>query len=313
MPFKAVTTPRPVLTMEGHVRASAKLQDPSLVAMISTDPVKLAIHPTGGGTTRMTGVSLNSADEVALLSREVAVVRSGDELWGIQNLSHNAVIDQVARDVRSLCYRAAGNTALAVHWDGHASELKVGQRDVIGRPFVLRGSVRACDVGAQETFVVVDLDGTGGELRVHPGATPEAGATARAPLPREAKDLDRLRGGKDLSAIWKPGKAHACIVQRRGGANLQAKMIQLDSPPLEVAVCETSLFVAYRDGTFALYDNDALTAAEGTPAVVSQLRLPTRGEPRTCIFTGKSVPTAWIGTDSGEVVQLTVTRKTPNI
>lgn len=311
MPFKTVTTPRPVLTMEGHVRASAKLLDPSLVAMISTDPVKLAIHPTSGGTTRMTGVSLSSADEIALLSREVAVVRSGDELWAIQNLSHNAVIDQVGRDARSLCYRAAGNTALAVHWDGRATELKVGQREVVERPFALRGSVRVCDVGAAETFVVVD--GTdGGELRMHPGATPEAGATARTPLPREAKDLDKLRGGRDLSAIFKSGKTSVCIVQKRGNATV-AKMLELESPPLEVGVCETSLFVAYRDGSFVLYDNESLTAANGAPQAVSQLRLPTRGEPRTLVFTGKSVPTAWIGTDSGEVVQVTVVRKMPSI
>src|SRR4051812_1823484 len=116
MPFKTVTTPKPVLKMDGHVRASAKLQDPSLIAMLSTDPVKLAIHPTGGGSTRTVGVSLGSADEIALLSREVAVVRSGDEIWALQNLSHNVVMDQVGRDARSLCNRAAGGTALVVHW-----------------------------------------------------------------------------------------------------------------------------------------------------------------------------------------------------
>lgn len=311
MPFKTVTTPRPVLTMEGHVRASAKLLDPSIVAMISTDPVKLALHPTGGGTTRMTGVSLSGADEIALLSREVVVVRSGDEMWAIQNLSHNAVIDQVGRDTRSLCNRPAGGTALAVHWDGRATELKVGQREVIERPFALRGTVRACDVGQQECFVVVD-GADGGELRVHPGATPEPGATARATLPKEAKNLDHLRGGKDLSALFSPGKTSVCIVQRRGNA-LTAKMIDFDSPPLAVGVVETSLFAAYRDGSFVLYNNDSLTNATGSPQPTSQLRLPTRGEPRTMTFTGKSVPTCWVGTDSGEVVQVTVVRMTPSI
>ena len=71
--------------------------------------------------------------------------------------------------------------------------------------------------------------------------------------------------------------------------------------------------MAYRDGSFVLYDNDALTNANGAPQAVSQLRLPTRGEPRTLVFTGKSVPTAWIGTDSGEVVQVTVVRTMPSI
>lgn len=311
MPFKTVTSPRPVLTMEGHVCASAKLQEPSLVAMLSTDPVKLVLQPTGGGSGRTIGVGLGNADEVALLSREIAVVRSGDEIWALQNLSHSAVMDQVGRDARQLCMRPAGQTALVVHWDGRATELRIGQREVIERPFALRGSVRACDVGAAETFVVVD-GADGGELRVHPGATPEAGATARGTLPREAKELDRLRGGRDLSAIFKRGKASVCIVQRSGNA-LQAKMIELDMPPQEIGVVETSLFAAYADGTFALYDNDALFAASPSPSATSSLRLPARGEPRTVVFTGKSVPTAWLGTSSGEVVQVTVVRKTPNI
>jgi len=293
--------------MEGHVCASAKLNDPSLIAMLSTDPVKLALHPTGGGTSRTVGVGLRSADEVALLSREIAVVRSGDELWALQNLSHTAVMDQVGRDARALCMRADGKTALAVHWDGRATELKIGQNEVIERPFALRGAVRACDVGATETFVVVDGN-EGGELRIHPGSTPEAGANARTTLPAEAKALDRLRGGRDLSAVFKPGKTSVCIVQRKGGS-FAAKMIQLEMAPVELAVFETSLFATYPDGTFVLYDNDSLAADTASPQATSTVRLPARGEARSVIFTGKSVLTAWIGTSSGEVVQATVVRK----
>lgn len=311
MPFKTVTSPKPVLKMEGHVTASAKLQDPSLVAMLSTDPVKLVLQPTGGGSHRTVGVGLGSADEVALLSREIAVVRSGDEIWALQNLSHNAVMDQVGRDARQLCMRAAGATALVVHWDGRATELRIGQNEVVERPFALRGSVRTCDVGPTDTFVVVD-GADGGELRIHPGATPEAGATARGQLPREAKDLDKLRGGRDLSAIFKAGKTSVCIVQPRG-SSLSARMIELEMPPLEVGVVESSLFVAYADGTFVLYASESLAAPSGAPTPTASVRLPARGEPRTVIFTGKSVPTAWLGTSSGEVVQVTVVRKTPNL
>lgn len=311
MPFKTLTSPRPVLTMDGHVCASAKLQDPSLVAMLSTDPVKLVIHPTGGGTTRTTGVSLSSADEVALLSREVAVVRSGDEIWALQNLSHNAVMDQVGRDARQLCMRAAGQGALVVHWDGRATELRMGNNEVIERPFALRGTVRTCDVGPTETYVVVD--GTdGGELRAHPGATPEAGATARTALPREAKEFDRLRGGKDLSVVFKRGKSSVCVVRRAGNA-LSAKMIELDAAPLDLMVIDTSLFATFADGSFVLYDSDSLGNASPGPQSTSTVRLPARGEARTVIYTGKSVPTAWVGTSSGEVVQVTVVRKAPSI
>jgi hypothetical protein len=311
MPFKTVTSPRPVLTMEGHVCASAKLKDPSLIAMLSTDPVKLVLHPTSGGSSRTVGVSLGTANEVALLSREIAVVRSGDEIWALQNLSHSAVMDQVGRDARHLCMREAGATALVVHWDGRATELRVGRNEVIERPFALRGTVRACDVGPTDTFVVVD-GSDGGELRVHPGATPEAGATGRGQLPREAKELDEVRGGRDLSALFKSGKTSVCIVQPRG-SGLAAKMIELEMPPLEIGVVETSLFATFADGTFSLYDRDALAAATSMPTATASVRLPARGEPRTMTFTGKSVPTAWIGTSSGEVVQVTVVRKTPNI
>lgn len=310
MPFKSVTSPRPVLTMEGHVCASAKLQEPSLVAMLSTDPVKLVLHPTSGGSSRTTGVGLGSADEVALLSREIAVVRSGDEIWALQNLSHSAVMDQVGRDARQLCNRAAGQTALVVHWDGRATELRVGRNEVVERPFALRGTVRTVDVGPSDTFVVVD-GADGGELRVHPGATPEAGATARGQLPREAKELDRLRGGRDLSAMFKRGKTSVCIVQPRG-SSMAAKMIELEMPALDAAVVETSLFVTYTDGTLHLYDAASL-ASSSNPTATASVRLPSRGEPRTIVFTGKSVPTGWIGTSSGEVVQVTVVRKTPNI
>jgi hypothetical protein len=308
MPFKTVSSPQRALTLEGEVRASAKLQDPSLIAMLSSNPVKLAIHPTGGGTTIQAGVSLSSADEVALLSRDVAVVRSGDEIWALQNLSHKAVMDQVGRDARSLCMRAAGKTALVVHWDGRATELKMGVNEVVERPFALRGAVRACEIGAAETFVVVD-GSDGGELRVHPGSTPEAGATARAPLPREAKEFDRVRGGRDLSAVFKLGKTSVCIVQRAGNA-ITAKMIELPSAPLEVAVLETSLFASFADGTFVLYDNDALIAASPTPQPTASISV---GQVRTVTFTGKSVPTAWLGTASGQVMTATVLRRTPAI
>ncbi|MEZ4307931.1 MAG: hypothetical protein R3F14_07780 [Polyangiaceae bacterium] len=87
-------------------------------------------------------------------------------------------------------------------------------------------------------------------------------------------------------------------------------MIELDYPPIEVGVIETSLFAAFADGSFALYDNGPHQRLPSATAT-SSIRLPTRGEPRTVTFTGKSVPIAWLGTSSGEVVQVTVARKTP--
>ena len=69
-------------------------------------------------------------------------------------------------------------------------------------------------------------------LRAHPGGTPEAGATARTALPREAKEFDRLRGGKDLSAVFKRGKA-AQLERIRAQAGLSADVAEVVGKALD--------------------------------------------------------------------------------
>src|SRR5688572_25796180 len=188
MPYKSLSAPRNVLDLGAEVRDACSLASPAIVAVLTTDPVRLAMHPAGGGTGKISDLSLGGADDLALLSRDVAVVRSGDDVWALLDVTHTARPEQIVRDAKALVHRPSGETALTFGWDGSATALTLGKNEVVTRPFALRGEVRCCDLGDVEAYVVVD--GGAGELRVHPGATPEPGPTVRAALPAAAQRLD---------------------------------------------------------------------------------------------------------------------------
>jgi hypothetical protein len=309
MPFKNVTPPRKVNDLNAEVRATAYLATPGLVAKLTADPVRLAVHTVAGAAGKVTNISLSGADDVALLSRDVAVVRNGDEVWALIDITHTPKMDQVARDTRALHSRATGEVALALGWDGSATTLTLTRHEVTARQFALRGTVRAADLGDNETYVVVD-GAEGGQLRVHPGATPEPGASGRVTLPQAAAKLDRVRGGHRLSAVYGRRKSAVCVVTGGPGNNLTAKMIELEAPALEVAVFDTSLFVVFADGRVALYDGDAIARAGDAPAEPkSTVAAGGRGEPRTLLLSGKGSPNVWVGTSTGEVLFATAVRK----
>jgi DNA repair protein RecN (Recombination protein N) len=87
MPYKNLSAPRKVASVNAEIRGVAMLTNPSIVALVSTDPVKLAIHPASG-TAKVVNLSLSGADEVAFLIRPnrglpfgpVAETASGGEL-----------------------------------------------------------------------------------------------------------------------------------------------------------------------------------------------------------------------------------------
>jgi len=310
MPFKNLSGTRKQNDLTAEVRGSAILVNPGLVAKLSTGPVRLLVQPIGAGSGKIINVSLDSAEEVALLSRDVAVVRAGDDsVWALLDINHTAKMDQVAREIRALCMRPTGETALALGWDGSATELRVNRHEVDARPFAIRGSIRAADLIETETYTIVDGAG-GGQLRVHPGATPELGATARVDLPAEALTCDRVRGGMRLSAVFKRGSAAVCLITG-SPARYTARMVQLEAKALDIAVMDTSFVAVFADGRAALYDADAIAAAtDGAPLQPKvAIALNTRGEPRTIAVTGKTSPTLWIGTSSGEVLSVSVVRK----
>ncbi|AKT44136.1 hypothetical protein [Chondromyces crocatus] len=309
MSFHSLNAPRKVHSLDAEIRGAAVLANPGLVAMVSTDPVRVGVCALGGSSGKTTNVSLSSADDVALLSKDVAVVRSEGDVWALLGIQHSPKMDQVSRDARQLAARPGGETALTLKWDGAAAELKLLKNDVEERPFVLRGSVRAFDVTEGETYAVVDTGAEGGELRVHPGATPEPGASHRATLPREAAGLDRVRGGQQLSALYKRGGGTVCVVVKAGG-KLTAKTLTLEGPVADVAVLEGALFVAFPDGRLALYSEATIEGAgAGTLAPSAKVQLGGRGEPRVIVATAKGGASLWIGTSAGEIYSAAIARK----
>ena len=310
MPFKSIATPRKLQSLDAEIRGAAILVNPGLVAMLSTSPVRLAALPMGGANGKITNISLDGAESVALLSRDVAVVRgSDDSVWALLDITHTPKMDQVARDVRYLSARPTGETALAIGWDGTATELRLNKHEVDARPFQLRGTLRACDIGESETYAVVDGEG-GGQLRIHPGATPEPGASLRCNLPAEAAQLDRVRGGPRLVAVYKPGSQTVCLATG-GPARLVAKLVQLEARPTDVVVLETSFIAIFEDGRAALYDAESISSATDSGPIQAKhtQALGGRGEPRTALLTGKGGATLWVGTSGGDVLSASVLKK----
>jgi hypothetical protein len=308
MPFKNLSSPRQVNQLDAEVRSIAHLANPELVAVLSADPARIAVHQASGGNPKTTNISLSQGDEVALLSRDVALVRSGDAVWAILNMAHSPKMDQVARDIRALCMRPTGSTALAFGWDGSATELTLNKNDVDARTFPLRGDVRAADMTATDTYVVVDK-GDGGELRVHPGGTPEPGANWRATLPREAASFDRLRSAAKLSVLFKRGSSDVCAVTAVGG-KLVPKMVRLAEAPIDMAVYETSMFALFPGNRAALYNSEAIAAAgDKTLDPTASLTVNARGELRAMTAAGKGSPQLWVGSSAGDVLTIALVRQ----
>lgn len=310
MPFKNLASPRKITDLGAEIRSSALLVNPGLVAMISSGPTRIAVQPISGSGGKITNVSLDGAEEVALLTRDVALVRGSDDaVWALLDITHTPKMDQVGRDMRALCMRPSGESALGLGWDGSATNFTLNRHEVDARPFSLRGNLRAADLTETETYAVVDGP-DGGQLRIHPGATPEPGAMTRTSLPSEAAKFDRVRGGLKLSAVYKRGSQIVCLVV--GGPNRPtAKLVQLEAKVTDVAVLDTSLFATYADGRVALYDSEAIAAASDAGPVEpkASITLNVAGEPRAALASAKGGATLWVGTSAGAVVSLSIVRK----
>lgn len=307
MPYKSLSAPRRVESLDAEVCGAAAFDGAGLVAMVSSSPARCGVVPIATGTNKVINLSLDRGDDVAFLSRDVALVRSDNDLWAVLDIHHRAKFERVATNVRSLHGRPGGERALALTWEGNAHEVTMAGHEATSRSFALRGNVRLADLGAADTFVVVEVAG-GLELRMHPGATPEPGANGRAPLPSDAKKFDRLKGGASLSILYKRGTSEACIVSQSGG-RLTAKMIDVGGPIACAATSETSLVVAYDDGRAALFTSDTLKATEYSATPTHALPLGARGEPSAMLITTKGSAVVWVGTSSGEVIRVSLPRK----
>jgi hypothetical protein len=301
MPFLNLTGLKKLKNLGAEVVGIAPLESGSLVAAVTSDPVKVSVYPFAGAPGKIVSVSLDAAEAAALIDKKIAVVKSGDELWALLDIQHTPKMEQVGRDIKSLHASPAGGTALAIGWDGNGAALAFANNEVGGRQFVLRGDHRTASLSADNRCHVVVEGGAGGQFRTHPGATPESGAIGRAELPAEASGFDRLAGGDELSALTKRGSDSVCVIRKEGA--LSAKMIGVPGGVIDVAVISTTLFVLCADGVLRMYGGEALRAASIEPGpTTAELNVRCDGQPTCLTATSKGGTKLWIGSKGGDVI-----------
>ncbi len=302
MPFKNVSQPRRVASVDGVVTSGSYNKKLGSVAMISNNPVQVAVVGQSGSPARVFGVQLDDVSDVALLSRDMAAVRSSNEVWQLLDIAHKAKVDPLTTDVRMIV-GPVGDAALALKWDNTIEQLTPGKNEIATRSFTLRGDHRAIDLGETECYAVVD--GGDGEFRIHPGATPEQGSTAKTALPPGCKNLDRLRGGKFLSAVYQRNNPDVCLI-RRAGNRLDAKLVRLDVPVTDLVVVETSMIAVAKDGRVILYDSESIEKATSRIDAKHEMSLGCQGEPRCALVAHGHL---FVGTSAGEIMMAVIVRK----
>lgn len=270
--------------------------------MVSTNPVQVVVVAYAGSPSKHFNVQLDEARDIAILSRDMAVVRTDTDVWQLLDIQHKARVDPLTRDTRMIV-GPQGDAALALKWDNSCEQLTPGKNEVASRTFQLRGDHRAIDLGENECYAIVDSGQ--GEFRIHPGGTPEQGSMTKVALPDGCKELDRLRGGRFLSAVYQRNNSAVCLV-RRAGNRLDTKMFYLDVPMTDLVVLETSLIVVTKDGRAVLYDAAAIDQGDGRMDPTSETPLGCRGEPTTCVVAHSNL---FVGTSGGDVIMGAIIRK----
>lgn len=302
MPYKNVSGLKRVATLDGEITALCVNKQLGVALAGSTNLVQIAWIPLTGVNARTISVSLDEVRDIALLSRDLAVVRCNHAAWALVDLQHKPQVEEIAQDIKSIVQKPQGGSALALKWDNRAAELAPGKNEVAVRDFTMRGEVKCADVGETECYVVTDTN----EFRIHPGQTPEQGSTTKVQLPDEAKSLDQVRGSKFLSVVYKRNSSNVAIVKRAGN-RLDVKYVHLGRIACDIVVSETSFLVATNDGKVALFDADSVDKA--TPSLIEpkfEAPLNCQGEPRIITM---SAATVFVGTSGGEVYQGTAIRK----
>jgi hypothetical protein len=304
-----LTANEKVTELDTPIASAAILPGALLLGVLLTGPARLALVPLGGGSAHVVDLGLDSPQEVALLAPDAALVRTADgAVWALANLtSGDARPKVIARDIRSLHARPAGVHALGIGADGSATAFSITRGTVSARTFTARGgALRAADLDEHVTYVIADGEG-GGVFRIHPGATPELGTSARADLPLEAAGLDRIRGGASLAVVFKRGEANIAVITG-GPRRFDARLAHLGGKVADAAVIGSSLAVVFVDGRAALYDERTIAAA-GSDVLSpgSEIALGTRGRPRVLVASSiKGAPVICVGTTSGELLSITL-------
>jgi hypothetical protein len=304
-----LTANEKVTELDTPIASAAILPGALLLGVLLTGPARLALVPLGGGSAHVVDLGLDSPQEVALLAPDAALVRTADgAVWALANLtSGDARPKVIARDIRSLHARPAGVHALGIGADGSATAFSITRGTVSARTFTARGgALRAADLDEHVTYVIADGEG-GGVFRIHPGATPELGTSARADLPLEAAGLDRIRGGASLAVVFKRGEANIAMITG-GPRRFDARLAHLGGKVADAAVIGSSLAVVFADGRAALYDERTIAAAgSDVLSPVSEIALGTRGRPRVLVASSiKGAPVICVGTTSGELLSITL-------
>jgi len=98
-----IDSPRLACDLQAAARGGALLTGAGLVGVLSGGPARIGLLPVGGGAAHLTDLAIESAQDLALLSRDVAVVRGGDgQIWGLSDLAGTPRPRAVGRDARAL-------------------------------------------------------------------------------------------------------------------------------------------------------------------------------------------------------------------
>ena len=304
MPFKSLASLKKIAKLDAEVVGIAPLDSDRICGVLTNDPVKVAIYPYAAGTKKEKNVGLDNVSGLAFINKSVAVVKTGGDLWGVINIQHTPKIEQVGRDIRSLSHFQQGGTALAIGWDGNGAALAIEGHEVGGRQFVLRGDMRAIALDASNCYAVVNgAGGPGGQLRVHPGQTPEAGVKARVDLPSDAKGFNRLAATEGLAVLTKTGADSVCVIRQPAGG-VEPVMLAVPGTVVDVAVIETSMFVLCKDGKVRLYNSETLSKL-GTDIIDATFELDPKvtGEPTVLASSTRGGNKLWIGSKGGDLVR----------
>ncbi len=304
MPFKSLASLKKIAALGAEVVTIAPLDSDRICGVLTDDPVKVAIYPFAGGTKKEKNVSLDRVSGLALINKSVAVIKSGGDLWGVINIQHTPKIEQVGRDIRSLAHFQKGGVALALGLDGNGAALAIEGHEVGGRQFVLRGDMRTVQLSATHCYAVVNgAGGPGGQLRVHPGQTPEAAASARVDLPSDAKGYNRLAVSDDLVVLARRGADSVCVIRQPGGG-VEPAMLAVPGKVADVAVIESTMFVLCKDGKVRLYNAEVL-AKLGTDIIDATHVFDPKlgGEPTVIAASTRGGNKLWIGSDAGDLVR----------
>src|SRR5262245_23356327 len=144
MSLRSLAAPRRVNDLDAGIAAGALLLSRGLAGFLTGKPARLALQPTDGGAGTVLDLPVDAAQEVALLSSDSAVVLgAGGVLWALSDLRDQTKAKQIGREVRALCARPLGDSAMALGEGGQVLALTVSGRDVGVRPLSTKGSVLA--------------------------------------------------------------------------------------------------------------------------------------------------------------------------